>query len=88
MPDCHEVQAGDDLQVAVGIALEAVGAVEALEAVAGDGDGDLGLPLGGEVQILDAPLGCLAGSADIGDFGVPQVGDGGAHGVEGARLAG
>jgi len=77
-----EVKPRDDLQISVGVALKAVGTVEALVAVAGDGDGDLRLPLGDLIQIVDTAVGRLAGGADIINFGVPQVGDSRAYGVQ------
>ena len=76
-----KVQAGDDLQIVIGVTLETVGAVEALVAVAGDGNGHLGLVLGYQSQVLDAAGRGLAGGADIIDLSIPQIGDGGADGV-------
>ena len=80
-----QVEAGDGLEILVGVALEAVRAVQGLGRVAGNGDGDLGFAVGHHVQVGDAAGRGLARRLDGRHGLVPVVRDGGADGVQGAR---
>ena len=77
------IQAGDNLDVLISMALEAVSAVEALIYVGGNGDGNLCFAGRNKVQVLDAALRGLAGSLYAGNSFAPVVGDSCADSIEG-----
>ena len=83
-----QVEAGDGLQIFVGMAFETVRAVQALGHVARNGDGDLGFAVRHHVQVGDAAGRGLARGLHTGHGLVPVVGDGGTDGVEGAGRGG
>ena len=82
------IQSGQHADVLIGTILEAALSVQSFIGDAGDGKGNLSIAGLQQIQILNAAVGSLHISSDVGQFGVPEVRDSRAERIESARRGG